>query len=66
MCMSDYNKSLIANESLVIFVTSTFGNGDPPENGEVNIYIYMKIIHINKYVHCVFNIFSIYITSVSD
>ncbi|GFO37541.1 nitric oxide synthase [Plakobranchus ocellatus] len=34
MCMSDYDVSDLEHESLVLFVSSTFGNGDPPENGE--------------------------------
>ena len=33
--MKDYNIKQLSTESLVLVVTSTFGNGDPPENGEV-------------------------------
>jgi len=33
--MSDYDMSSIEHEALLLVVTSTFGNGDPPENGEV-------------------------------
>ncbi|CAL4076770.1 unnamed protein product, partial [Meganyctiphanes norvegica] len=33
-CMDDYNHTNIVNESLVLVVTSTFGNGGPPENGK--------------------------------
>ncbi|XP_063234452.1 nitric oxide synthase-like protein [Bacillus rossius redtenbacheri] len=33
-CMEDYNVNDLQQESLVLFVTSTFGNGDAPENGE--------------------------------
>ncbi|KAK9703975.1 FAD binding domain [Popillia japonica] len=33
-CMSDYDISNIEHEALLLVVTSTFGNGDPPENGE--------------------------------
>ncbi|KAL3268497.1 hypothetical protein HHI36_007609 [Cryptolaemus montrouzieri] len=32
--MSDYDISSIEHEALLLVVTSTFGNGDPPENGE--------------------------------
>lgn len=34
-CMADYDLINIEHETLVLVVTSTFGNGDPPENGEV-------------------------------
>lgn len=32
--MQDYDISSIEHEALLLVVTSTFGNGDPPENGE--------------------------------
>jgi sulfite reductase alpha subunit-like flavoprotein len=34
--MQDYDMSSIEHEALLLVVTSTFGNGDPPENGEVS------------------------------
>ena len=40
--MEEYAHPEMENEQLVLIVTSTFGNGDPPENGEVN-----EIIEIN-------------------
>ena len=35
--MEEYSHPDIENEQLVLIVTSTFGNGDPPENGEVSV-----------------------------
>ncbi|CAB1349121.1 unnamed protein product [Coregonus sp. 'balchen'] len=34
LCMEDYNFSDMEQESLLVVVTSTFGNGDSPGNGE--------------------------------
>ncbi|OWR52517.1 nitric oxide synthase [Danaus plexippus plexippus] len=33
-CMSDYDVFSIEHETLLLIVTSTFGNGEPPANGE--------------------------------
>ncbi len=33
--MADYDVKKLERELLVIIVTSTFGNGEGPENGEV-------------------------------
>ncbi|XP_015598208.1 nitric oxide synthase, salivary gland [Cephus cinctus] len=41
LSMADYDISNIEHEALLVVVTSTFGNGDPPENGEAfaqNLY----------------------------
>lgn len=35
--MDEYDVVDLEHETLVLVVTSTFGNGDPPENGEVYI-----------------------------
>ncbi|KAK1173522.1 nitric oxide synthase, endothelial-like [Acipenser oxyrinchus oxyrinchus] len=34
VCMDEYDIVNLEHENLVLVVTSTFGNGDPPENGE--------------------------------
>ena len=36
-CMNDYDVANLEHESLLLCLTSTFGNGDPPENGEVSL-----------------------------
>ncbi|XP_064619550.1 nitric oxide synthase, salivary gland-like [Lineus longissimus] len=33
MCMSEFDAELLRDESMVLVVTSTFGNGEPPGNG---------------------------------
>jgi len=39
-CMEEYDKTKLEHEQLLIVVTSTFGSGDPPANGEVCTYVY--------------------------
>lgn len=43
--MDDYDMVDLEHETLVLVVTSTFGNGDPPENGEVCILLLHFIKH---------------------
>jgi hypothetical protein len=38
--MKDYDVVNLEHEALLLIVTSTFGNGDPPENGEVIILLF--------------------------
>jgi sulfite reductase alpha subunit-like flavoprotein len=38
--MKDYDVVDLEHETLLLIVTSTFGNGDPPENGEVMFRFY--------------------------
>nr|XP_015212637.1 PREDICTED: nitric oxide synthase, endothelial-like [Lepisosteus oculatus] len=45
VCMDDYDIVNLEHENLVLVVTSTFGNGDPPENGEKFIKALMEMTH---------------------
>jgi hypothetical protein len=35
--MSDYNEVNLEHKNLILIVASTFGNGDAPDNGKVNM-----------------------------
>lgn len=39
LCMEDYDYTNLEHEQLLVLVTSTFGSGNPPTNGEVICYI---------------------------
>ena len=42
--MDEYNKANLEHEQLVLIVTSTFGSGDPPSNGEVFVCLFLFMI----------------------
>ncbi|NP_001290142.1 nitric oxide synthase, inducible [Meleagris gallopavo] len=46
LCMDDYNISDLEKETLLLVVTSTFGNGDSPNNGKTlkNALLTMKLL----------------------
>ncbi|XP_070205997.1 nitric oxide synthase-like [Littorina saxatilis] len=48
VCMDSYDVIQLEHESLVLVVTSTFGNGDPPENGEVLAKSLFEMEHPEK------------------
>uniref|UniRef100_A0A672UX47 nitric-oxide synthase (NADPH) n=1 Tax=Strigops habroptila TaxID=2489341 RepID=A0A672UX47_STRHB len=45
MSMDEYDIVHLEHETMVLVVTSTFGNGDPPENGEVGQTIKVPPLH---------------------
>jgi len=38
MCMEDYEVDLLKEEQCVMVITSTFGNGESPDNGKVSVW----------------------------
>lgn len=49
--MEEYDHVDLETEALVLIVTSTFGNGDPPENGEVRLACKKIFIIITLFVY---------------
>ena len=47
-CMDEYKFSKLDQENLLMIVTSTFGNGEAPRNGEVCIPDRVKCLEINS------------------
>ena len=45
--MADYEIADLKREELLLVITSTFGNGDPPENGKVYYYDKLAILSAN-------------------
>uniref|UniRef100_A0A8C7TKW5 Nitric oxide synthase, inducible n=1 Tax=Oncorhynchus mykiss TaxID=8022 RepID=A0A8C7TKW5_ONCMY len=60
LCMEDYNFSDMEQESLLVVVTSTFGNGDSPGNGEVlchlSLILKLVISPLSSPRYCVFGL----------
>uniref|UniRef100_A0A6Q2WR08 Nitric oxide synthase, inducible n=1 Tax=Esox lucius TaxID=8010 RepID=A0A6Q2WR08_ESOLU len=57
LCMEDYNLSDMEQESLLVVVTSTFGNGDSPRNGESFKKQLFSLQSLgNKLWYCVFGL----------
>uniref|UniRef100_UPI00398EA18C nitric oxide synthase 1-like n=1 Tax=Pristiophorus japonicus TaxID=55135 RepID=UPI00398EA18C len=48
LCMDEYDIINLEHETLFLVVTSTFGNGDPPENGQTFAEILMQMTHPNS------------------
>ena len=48
--MDEYDITDLEHEALVLVVTSTFGNGDPPENGEEFANALYDMIDNKKFV----------------
>ncbi|XP_068629957.1 nitric oxide synthase-like [Battus philenor] len=49
-CMSEYDMFSIEHETLVLIVTSTFGNGEPPANGvEFAEHLFQMLCNEKKY-----------------
>lgn len=43
LSMDEYDTSKLEHEALILVVASTFGNGDPPENGQVNNRLVIRL-----------------------
>ncbi|KAM6970125.1 nitric oxide synthase 2b, inducible [Aplochiton taeniatus] len=57
LCMADYSFSDVETENLVVLVTSTFGNGDCPGNGQIFQKHLSSLQHLdNKFRYCVFGL----------
>ncbi|KAL5016522.1 hypothetical protein ScPMuIL_006111 [Solemya velum] len=48
VCMEDYNIDDLLDESLLLIVTSTFGSGDPPVNGENCFFPHYRSMDTNR------------------
>ncbi|XP_023692108.2 nitric oxide synthase 2b, inducible [Paramormyrops kingsleyae] len=57
LCMHEYNITDLEKESFLVVVTSTFGNGESPENGK-NFWKHLYAVPClrNKFRYCVFGL----------
>ncbi len=46
--MDEYDATELEHEAFILVVTSTFGNGDPPENGEEFLNVLHEMIGPGK------------------
>uniref|UniRef100_A0A8B9CDT2 Nitric oxide synthase n=1 Tax=Anser brachyrhynchus TaxID=132585 RepID=A0A8B9CDT2_9AVES len=49
LCMDEYNITDLEKETLLLVVTSTFGNGDSPNNGKKKLFSERVVGHWNRY-----------------
>ncbi|MBN3299782.1 NOS2 protein, partial [Amia calva] len=57
LCMEDYDFSDLEKETFLVVVSSTFGNGDSPGNGESFKKSLFALKHLkNKFRYCVFGL----------
>ena len=47
--MAEYEISSLEHETLLFVVASTFGNGDPPENGEVSGEQHVVVMNMHPF-----------------
>ena len=45
--MCDYDVTDLVKEDIILVVSSTYGNGDPPDNGKVNTHLIPIIVKVH-------------------
>lgn len=61
MSMDEYDMVDLEHETLVLAVTSTFGNGDPPENGEVWLTSTVCVCVFNSHNYSIYHLYFGYV-----